>query len=91
MLFKLLLQLLIGVACGVKTVGGSCCSLALGVSSHGVAGHVLAVEVGAVLHVLYGGGAQHLVHVLVAVELVRQGVEEAVALGKVSLEHENMG
>lgn len=81
MVLELLLQLLLGV---VACVHALCCSggggrLALGVAADIVDGHVLAVKVCAVLHVLNGGGAQHLVHVLVAVELVGQGVEQAVA------------
>jgi len=79
-LFKLQLQLLVGVVGGVDPLG--CCScLAFGVAAHVVDGHVLAVEVGVLLHVLYSGCPQRLVQPLVATQLVGEGVEQAVAFG----------
>lgn len=84
MMLKLLLQLLFSVVGGVEALGGGIGSggrLAFGIPPHIVDGHVLAVKVCTVPHVLYGGGAQEVVHVLVAVELVGQGVEQAVAFG----------
>lgn len=85
MMVKLLLQLLFSVVGGVETLGGgigssSSSRLAFGISPHIIDGHVLAVKVCTIPHVLDGGGTQDLVHVLVAVELVGQGVEQAVAL-----------
>lgn len=79
-LFKLLLQLLLCEVCGVDAGGHGSGGLAFRVSSHVVYGHVLAVEVCIVSHMLDGSRPQDLVHVLVAIELVGQGVEQAVAL-----------
>lgn len=83
MVLKLQLQLLFSVVGGVETLSGgigSSSRLAFGIPPHIIDGHVLAIKVCTVPHVLYGGGAQDLVHILVAVELVRQGVEQAVAI-----------
>ena len=80
MVFELLLQLLFRVIGGVDAGERRSRGLAFGVAADMVDGHVLAVEVCVGLHVLDGGSAEHLVHLLVAVQLVGQGVEQAVAL-----------
>ena len=89
-LVKLLLQLVVGVVGGVEPLG--CRSrLAFGIAAHVVDGHVLAVKVCILLHMLYGGYTQRLVQMLVATQLVGQGVEQAVALHGVSSGHAEKG
>lgn len=79
MVLELLLQLLFGIVACVEALGSGGGRLAFGIAADIVDGHVLAVKICTVLHVLNGRGTQYLVHVLVAVELVGQGVEQAVA------------
>lgn len=81
MLFELLLQLLLRVVCGIDASGQRSRGGAFGVPPHAVDGHVLAVEVCVVAHMLNGRDAKDVVHILVAIELVGQGIEQAVALG----------
>lgn len=74
--FELFLQLGLGVEARIDaSLFGSSSRLAFWVSADIVARHVLAVEVCILLHVLDGGDAKHVVHFLVAVQLVREGVE----------------
>jgi hypothetical protein len=80
MVLELLLQLLLGVVGGVDVGGRGGGGLAFWVSADAVDSHVLAIEVGVCLHVLYGLCPEDLVHFLVAVELVREGVEQAVTI-----------
>jgi hypothetical protein len=80
MVFKLLLQLLLGVVCCINARRHSSRGPAFRVSSHIIHSHVLAIKVRVVSHVFDGCSPQDLVHLLVAVELVGQGVEQAVAL-----------
>lgn len=83
MLLELTLQLLFGAGGSFKSIGGGGGGgrLALWVAADVIHGHVLAVEGCMLLHVLYGLDAEHLMQVLVAVELVGKCVEQAVALG----------
>lgn len=81
MKLELPLQLLFGISRGLDGGGQGSGGLALGVSADVVHGHVLAVEARVLLHVLDGECAKDLVHVLGAVELIRKGIEQAVALG----------
>ena len=74
-LLELPLQLLFGACGSLKSSGHGGGSLALGIAADGVHGHVLAVEGGMLLHVLNGLGADLLVQLLGAVELVGQGIE----------------
>jgi len=76
---KLLLQLFFGVDGGLEPCGARSRGLAFWVSPNIVDSHVLSVEARVVLHVLDGGYPNHLVHLLVTVELIGQGVEQTVA------------
>jgi hypothetical protein len=86
MVLELLLQLLLGVVGGVDVGGRGGGGLAFWVSADAVDSHVLAIEVGICLHVLYSLCPEDLVHFLVAVELVREGVEQAVTWPGISNE-----
>lgn len=80
MLFELLLQLCF---CVVRSVDACRCGRgggAFGVPAQVVHGHVLTVEVGVIPHVLNSGVSEECMHLLVAVELVRQSIEEAIAI-----------
>lgn len=80
MVFELLLQLLLGVVGGIDTSVQRSGGLAFGIPPYVVHSHVLTVEIRVVSHVLNSRRAQYLIHFLVAIELVGQGVEEAVAV-----------
>lgn len=81
MSFKFLLQLFLGVEVKVDRRGSSSPVLgpALGIASARIDDHVLAVEIGVVPHVGYRRVSQCEVLSLMAIQLVRQGVEQAVA------------
>jgi hypothetical protein len=79
---ELPLQLLFGISRRLDGGGQGSGGLAFGVPANVVHSHVLAVEARVLLHVLDGDCAKHLVHVLGAVELIRQGIEQAVAFGR---------
>lgn len=82
---KLPLQLQLGIGRRLDGGGHGGGGLAFGIAANVVDGHVLAVEARVLLHVLDGECAEDLVHVLGAVELIRKGIEEAVALDRQQL------
>lgn len=87
MLFKLLLQLFFCIVCGVDACWLCSGGGAFRISSQVVHSHVLSVKFRVIPHVLDGGLAEERVHFLVAVKLIRQSIEQAVALHTVSGEH----
>lgn len=84
MLVELLLQLFFCIVRRVDASRLGSGSGAFWVSPQDIGGHVLTVEVCIVPHVLDGGVSKECVHLLVAVELVRQSIKQAVASHKVS-------